>query len=196
MPFIRAQDNFVVEVFSPILLDGTLHKDPRPLFHPDVGWIEIAENAVVGDGYVDGELFPRPEHAEEFDPETKTWKRDLAAIKADRIAAIDTRTAELINRGFSFAGSQFSMSEAAQRNWIALSSGLANSLLSFPMPVSTIDESSHVLQSADALKAFLGAYLLYQADPNQPLGAGRSLKERITAAATVEEVEAVVDDRE
>lgn len=121
---------------------------------------------------------------------------ELNAAISKRISEIDARTAELIKRGFTFSGKQFSMSDAAQRNWIALSSGLANGLLPFPMAISTIDESSHVLVSADELKMFLGAYLLYQADPAQPLGAGRVLKERATSASTFEELDAIVDDRE
>jgi hypothetical protein len=120
----------------------------------------------------------------------------LDEAKAAKIAAIDVRTEELIRRGFTFAGKRFSMSSAAQQNWGNLASGLALGMLPFPMPVSTVDESSHILTSADDLKAFLGAYMLYQADPAQPLGSGRALKERITAAATVAEVEAIVDARE
>lgn len=138
---------------------------------------------------------PRPTTAE-----LAAWNDELAPVfldsaKTARIAAVDLRTQELIAEGFAFAGKRFSMSEAAQRNWIALSSGLANGMLPFPMAVSTVDEHSHVLAAANDLKAFLGAYMVYQADPAQPLGSGRALKERITAATTIEELDAIADDR-
>ncbi len=158
---------------------------------------EQVENHKGESGYINGQ----PHEIKEYGPYPDGWSATpppptLDEAKQAKIAAIDRRTAEFIKRGFAFADKQFSMSEAAQRNWIALSSGMANGLLPFPMAVSTIDESSHVLTSPDELKAFLGAYLLYQADPIQPLGAGRALKERVTAAKTVEEVEAIVDARE
>lgn len=195
---IRHQDNVIIEVFEPILIDGKQHDDPTPLFHPDVGWIAIDSEIEPreGDIFLDGTLYPKPSHATDFDMRQKKWNLSLDALKKEKVAAIDARTVRLIRSGFAFAGKRFSMSDAAQRNWIALSSDMANSLLPFPLTVSTIDESSHVLASADELKAFFGAYLLYQADPAQPLGAGRALKERLAAAATVEEVEAIADDRE
>lgn len=198
MFFIRTNENSVVEVFHPVVIDGKTYDDPSALFHPGVGWIGIGSEMEPqeGDVFLDEVLYPRPEHAESFDSEGKKWILSLDAVKAEKIAAIDERTRELIKEGFAFAGGGFSMSDAAQRNWIALSSGMANGLIPFPLTVSTIDESGHVLKSADELKAFLGAYLLYQADPDQPLGAGRALKELVTAAKTVEEVEAIVDDRE
>lgn len=175
-------------------------------FFPQGFFVELPPEAESGDVFLDDELFPRPSSIHEFDFENRVWFADaemeeqeksriLAAAKAGKVAAIDARTTELISQGFTFANKQFSMSEAAQRNWIALSSGLANGLLPFPMAVSTIDESSHVLASGNELKAFLGAYLTYQADPSQPLGAGRNLKELVNACSTIEEVEAIVDDR-
>jgi len=61
--------------------------------------------------------------------------------------------------------------------------------------VSTVDEGTHVLSSATELMQFIGAFLMYQVDPNQPLGAGRALKAQVNAATSVADVEAVVDNR-
>ena len=171
------------------------------LFHPDVQTLYqyVPPEALEHDVFYNKTLFPRPEFALEFDAAIPGWVIDteaaLAHATAAAVAAIDARTQELIAGGFEYAGARFSMSEAAQRNWIALASGLANAMLPFPLTVSILGETSHVLQSANELKALLAAYLAYQADPSQPLAAGRALKERVTAAATVAEVEAVVDDR-
>lgn len=120
----------------------------------------------------------------------------LQQAKAAKIAKIDTKTTELIKHGFEYAEKRFSMSDAAQRNWAALAAGLANDMLSFPMPISTVDEATHILTSANDMKVFLGEYLRYQANPNEPLGSGRALKEYLAAAESIEEVEAIVDDRE
>lgn len=119
----------------------------------------------------------------------------LAGAKAEKIDAIDRRTRELIEAGFTYDGSSFSMSEIAQRNWAALAAAHGLDMLTFPMTISTVDEGSYELSDAAACLAFLGAYMTYQTDSSQPLGAGRVLKAQVNAAATVEAVEDIEDTR-
>lgn len=170
------------------------------LWYPDGDFIPLADDAEVkvGDAYYKKTWYAAPRFAVpfSFDPKTKKWEVDLARAKEERIAEIDAKTARLIESGFDFGGERFSMSEAAQKNWNALGTGFALGMIPFPYPISTASEGSYILESETALRQFLGAYMLYQADPAKPLGSGRILKERVSAAATIEEIDAVVDDRE
>lgn len=120
---------------------------------------------------------------------------ELDEYKAAKIAKIDARTAELVMAGFPFDGQNFSMSEAAQRNWAGMGAVLGLGLLPFPLPISTVDEGTYILNDSQHCLQFIGAYMLYQADPNQPLGAGRALKAQVNAATTKAEVDAVEDNR-
>ncbi len=186
----RLHDSVIAEISA---------RDPEEVGLPVKIFIPLPDEAKIGDGFCDDTIYPRPVYGDRFDAELPGWVLSEDALdlaKAEKVAAIDSRTSELIKRGFEYAEKRFSMSDAAQRNWTALAAGLANDMISFPMPVSTVDEASHMLKSANELKAFLGAYLMYQANPDEPLGSGRALKELVAAAEAVGEVEAIVDDRE
>lgn len=169
-------------------------------------FVEVPDNAKAGDIIHEGVLHPKPDYAVEFDFDALEWRIDeawkaedsvrvLAEAKAGKVAAIDARTAELIKQGFTFSGKQFSMSNSAQQNWNALSSDLANGLLSFPLTISTADGSSYILKSSSKVKEFLGARLAYLSDSSQPLGTGRYLKEQVMASKTVEDLAAIIDER-
>lgn len=121
--------------------------------------------------------------------------QELADYKQAKIDAIDARTSELIMAGFPFDGQNFSMSEAAQRNWTGMGTVLALGLLPFPLPISTVDEGTYILNDQAHCLQFLGAYMLYQAHPAYPLSAGRVLKAQVNAATTKAEVDAVEDTR-
>ena len=119
----------------------------------------------------------------------------LSEAKRKKIDQIDERTSTLIMQGFTYNNKHFSMSDAAQRNWVGLAAAKANGLIQFPLVVSTVDEDHYTLTSATDCMMFLVAFLTYQADPNQPLGLGRNLKAQITAASSVDEVNGIVDPR-
>lgn len=145
---------------------------------------------------------PLPTEALELDPiavdweeGSNSWVYDLASFKTHRITKIDTRTRELLESGFDYNGSHFSMSDAAQRNWAALGAARANGMLTYPITISTSDEGSYLLEDDGDCLGFLTAYMAYQASPTSPLGQGRILKSQIEAATTVAEVQSVVDDR-
>jgi hypothetical protein len=119
----------------------------------------------------------------------------LVGAKAAKIAAIDAKTAALITAGFVFGGENFSMSDAAQRNWIGLAAAKANGMLSFPIAVSTVSEGAFTIADATAFAGFLAAYLTYQVNPAAPLASGRALKALVNAAESVEAVNAIEDNR-
>jgi len=123
------------------------------------------------------------------------WPYTLTEAKIQKIADIDSRTTELIMGGFPFGESNFSMSEPAQRNWIGLLSAYNAGMISFPFTISTVEEGMYQLADATVLMQFMGAFMLYQVDPNQPLGSGRVLKAQVNACTTVAQVEAIVDPR-
>lgn len=119
----------------------------------------------------------------------------LDIAKREKIAKIDARTSELIKTGFYYDGNHFSMSEAAQRNWIGLAAAKANGLLQFPLPVSTVNETVYTIQNSDSCTAFISAFLMYQVDPTKPLAQGRVLKAQVNNCTTIEQLNAIVDTR-
>lgn len=123
------------------------------------------------------------------------YPQDLEDAKRNKIAAIDSRTQELIQAGFSWGGNNFSMSDAAQRNWIGLGVMKANGLIQYPIPVGKVDEGMVLITTEQELISFLISFAQYQMDPNGPLGSGRALKALVEACMSVEEVNAIVDER-
>lgn len=121
--------------------------------------------------------------------------RTVSSAKAEKIAAIDGKTSCLITAGFQYGSNRFSMSEAAQRNWIGLGTMASLGMMQYPMPVSTVTEGIAYLQSLDDLRGFLVAFATYQTAPNGPLGSGRALKALVNAAETIEAVDAIEDNR-
>lgn len=119
----------------------------------------------------------------------------LEESKQIKINQIDIKTQELIQLGFDFDDSSFSMSAMAQLNWASLGAARANGMLSFPLSISTVDESAYELKDDGSCLQFLGAYMIYQVDPTKPLSRGRILKSQVGACVTVEEVEAITDTR-
>jgi hypothetical protein len=117
--------------------------------------------------------------------------------KRMKIMAIDDKTRSLILEGFSFDSHMFSMSDAAQKNWILL--GVGRSLGMFTesnLPIlSTSTEEPYILDSLARLDQFIATFAQYQIDPNKPLNRGRTLKALVTSATSQEELDAIIDDR-
>lgn len=124
-----------------------------------------------------------------------TDESTLEEIKEIRIRKVDERTKQLIESGFTYNGNQFSMSDAAQKNWIALATLGLKGWVAYPYEISTKDENKVSLANSTELDAFLMAYATYQTDPSQPLGTGRVLKEQISSATTKAELDLIVDNR-
>lgn len=110
--------------------------------------------------------------------------------KERRLRAVDQKTQELIDAGFSFAGQTFSLSSDAQINWTNMF--IAKTLLSFPLEISTRDSGTHTIADGDVVTNF---YATGIAAVNAHLDSGRSIKQQLIQAQTQEELDAVVDGR-
>jgi len=112
----------------------------------------------------------------------------LEELKTARYNEIDLQTSELINAGFAFDGHTFSMSLTAQINWSNFPN-LPDEL--FPLSVVDIAEEIYVLSLANKYNFYFSA-LNYK---NQFLQSGGVLKGQIKACTTIEEVNAIIDNR-
>jgi hypothetical protein len=121
----------------------------------------------------------------------------IATIKTDRIQQIDNKTKELIQEGFIYNNYSFSMSDAAQRNWLMIAVGVALGMVNEnSLPVaSTLEEVPYVFQSMNDVQGFLAAFASYNSSPSAPLAIGRELKASIVAATTIEEINNIIDTR-
>lgn len=113
----------------------------------------------------------------------------LSDKKAAKIIAIDERTDAIISNGFTFDGNRFSLSIQAQMNWSALFS--MQSLMSFPIGVTTLDNTTYSLSFANLIP-FIGTGM---AVVKNAIGSGRALKIAADNAADQAALDAVVDSR-
>jgi len=156
-------------------------------FYPIIKCEDGPEKFRIRDGNIVRQMTPA-EREQYYPP-------NLEDAKRNKIAAIDSRTQELIQAGFSWGGNNFSMSDAAQRNWIGLGVMKANGLIQYPIPVGKVDEGMVLITTEQELISFLVSFAQYQMDPNGPLGSGRALKALVEACVSVEEINAIVDER-
>jgi hypothetical protein len=130
------------------------------------------------------EMSPTEKEAVDNDPV------QLEKLKAERRLQIDLKTQELIAKGFVYAGKTFSLSANAQIYWSNLLNVPADQ---YPLTVNTLDDlSTYEIASAEEARAVYAAALM---TVKTRLGSGTALKNRIRAATTKAEVDAVVDDR-
>lgn len=114
---------------------------------------------------------------------------NLATLKQERIIFIDHRTRELISEGFEFDNERFSLSAPAQSNWLGLKT--LESLLTFPVEVTTIDDKSYSITSAN-LNSFVGVAAGVK---QSHLDSGRVLKVSINNALNKTSLDAITDNR-
>ena len=119
----------------------------------------------------------------------------LDAAKAAKNAAIDANTNRIRDRdGLAHAGERFAMGEGAMLKWTGLVA--AREFLPLPLTILTLDDKPFALANTAALMAFAGAVLGYETAAGSPLTTGRALRQRVEAATTIAEVEAIIDGRE
>jgi hypothetical protein len=112
--------------------------------------------------------------------------------KCIKNSEIDARTRDLINQGFQFGGNQFSLSDTAQRNWMAIRSAVEVGDLDLPIKVSTIDDLEHEIRTPDELQSF---FLTGIGTVKYHYGTGRDLKGVVDSKNDTSEVAAVEDVR-
>lgn len=119
--------------------------------------------------------------------------RALSSAKEVKFFAIDCRTQELIARGFSFGGKVFSLSASAQRTLLSAYSIHDGLDMTYPIVWNTIDnEDSITIENPQDFKEF---YLAAFDTCRAWLESGTTLKSAVRAAASFEELEAVIDTR-
>lgn len=113
----------------------------------------------------------------------------LSEAKKGRLSEVDTKTVQLISGGFTFDGNQFSLSQAAQINWVGLKS--LKSLMAWPVNITTLNDGEYALAQAN-LDSFIGTGKFVV---QSHLDSGRALKSQILATTTIAELDAVEDNR-
>jgi len=118
----------------------------------------------------------------------------LELAKRTKSLYVDQRTTGLIERGtFVYDTKQFSTSKTAQFNTHVMWTRRNESSFSYPVVRATKDNlSTTSLADATAVEAFYDAS---ESAVRSILDAGNALKTQVNAATTVEEVNAVIDNR-
>ena len=114
----------------------------------------------------------------------------LTQTKNVKNTAIDSKTQKLIAGGFTFGGKIFSLSIPAQVSWLGLYT--FKDMLTYPYPVTTLDDATYLVQSADDMSTF-AVTGVSAIDTHKT--SGRILKAEVNACTTIAEVIAIVDDR-
>jgi len=117
----------------------------------------------------------------------------LPQAKAEKISAIDSRTADLIGLGFTFGGKQFSLSMAAQSKIMGSHQIRDDVNFTYPVEWNTIDDADK-LSIADSATLH-GFYLTALGTMRTRLDSGTVLKQQVRDAVDLAGVAAVVDNR-
>ena len=123
---------------------------------------------------------------------------NFETLRKAKIDAIDRRTAELINNGFSFQNSEggmsrFSLSIAGQMNLTNMLMIRNSGLLMYPVPYTAKDDTTFAsLANASAVSEFYGAAFNY-------LGTcrvgGTMLKIKVMECMTIAQLDLIMDNR-
>ena len=124
--------------------------------------------------------------------EEAAMPESLASVKATKSAAIDARTEDLLDAGFSFGGKQFTLARLSQTVWLGLAIGAQSGMLSYPISVGALDNTMLVLADASAVGAFAATALLRG---QEIVEGGATLRAAVAACETLEAVAAVEDSR-
>lgn len=133
------------------------------------------------------------EQSDALDAFMAAYDGDIAFARNGRRQGIDRVTSSIFNRGFTYDGVRFSLSVEAQANWNRMAAKHAAGNLTFPVDISTKTGGSYTIADATAYEAFESACMTAI---ETILDTGRSLRAQVNSASTVEEINAIVDDRE
>jgi len=116
----------------------------------------------------------------------------LDAVKEAKIETIDSKTYSLIVAGFTYNTFQFSSSERAQANFLATELERVAGRITYPMLWSTLDGGSYAISDETDWNAIYSACLTHIRTLKLE---GLALRAQVSEATTVEDVEAISDDR-
>lgn len=122
----------------------------------------------------------------------------LTRAKREKKTAIDSNTDRIrVRDGKEFSGGIFDMRDGAKANWSDLAILAARGKIKYPKVILTKDDQPYVIKSEAEMDDFLAMVESYFTDdPASPVVTGRTLRIGVESAQTIEEVEAIVDDRE
>jgi hypothetical protein len=120
-----------------------------------------------------------------------------------RITQIEINSEVLLSAGVAYDSVLFSLSSAAQSNWIALQVAVLSSGVTYPYDVSTIYGTTYTVQDSGHMTAFLSAVFSRINAVKGPNGAVRLrntvmsiyFDSQLTDAQKIVNIMAVVDDR-
>lgn len=163
--------------------------------------------------YLDGEWIINPDLSNVEGVDKLYWKIDgesviemtqeekdavdltrLDSLKESKIRDIDNKTSSIISQGVQFDGETFSLSVNAQSNFMGIKVATDGGLLTeanYPYELTTLDDNAYQL-TWELKEQFFGAVL---SAISTPLAEGRSLKVAVKTASTIEELNAIVDNR-
>ncbi len=130
-------------------------------------------------------------------PQTSEEARNL------RITQIEINSEVLLSTGVIYDSTPFSLSSAAQSNWIALQVAVLSNGVTYPYDVSTIYGTTYTVQDSGHMTAFLSAVFNRINAVKGPNGAVRLrntvmsiyFDSQLTDAQKIVNIMAVVDDR-
>ncbi len=117
----------------------------------------------------------------------------LDIYKKEKFNQIDKKTQDLILGGYVYAGLRFSLSEDAQTNILALYATKDDPVLTYPVTFNTLDDLGYY-EAADA-SIITAMYYSALATKKGYLDSGTILKNQVRLAATVSQVDLIVDNR-
>jgi hypothetical protein len=117
----------------------------------------------------------------------------LEIYKQERFEQIDSKTTELIGQGYTYSGKQFSLSEDAQTNILALFTTKDDPILTYPIRFNTLDN----LGFYDAIDSTTISNMYYTALATKKahLDTGTALKDQIRNAVTKNDIDSINDNR-
>lgn len=173
----------------------TLAKEVQTAF-PAKSFAARAEGTVVTIAFVDDLSAPEIVSLDAVVAGHEGSSHTVDKAKQHKIGEIDTKTSELIGLGFEFppaSGIMFSLSANGQKTIMAME--LAKDDPSFGYPIKYNSKKDDAVASiGDAVTAH-DFFLIALGTVRAHLDSGTALKDAVRAAATVAEVEAIVDPR-
>jgi len=166
---------------------------------PD-GWpAEVVEVDDSTSDPKDGRLFLSAAELESYkvdiQAEYDVWalQSKLPQLKGGKFDTIDARTSKLISEGFSYLSKQFSLSAMAQSTWTGLYAIKDEPALVYPVKANTIDDNDFLeIKDSDEVRVF---YMTAVATYRAHLDSGTALKDKVRVASTIDEVNAIEDNR-
>ena len=179
-----------------------LHRTTRELLrsvntpdYPAADWIASPDlSAVAGlpawQWVIEGDTI-RPPTASEL---AVAQAARLPAAKAERIAAVDAKTAAIVTSGVEVApGVRISTSLAATQNLQNFIHFLNMGVAELPQNISTLDGGAYTIANMADIARIAGILARHH---ETILDAGRQLRAQVLAATTQTELDAIVDERE